>query len=160
MRDNVYEGMFILDSNSYARDAAALSGRVVEMIEKHGGEILASRLWAEQKLAYPINGQRKGTYWLTYFRIESTRLVELNRAARINDDILRSLVLKIDPRLVDPMVTHALQGKSTPEAEGSEDGGEKAETDKPQTEKPAGEEAEASEAEASEVKASEVKAEA
>ena len=135
MAENVYEGMFILDSNHYARDAAATSGAVVEIIEKNGGELLASRLWSEQKLAYPINGQRKGAYWLTYFKIDTDRLTDLNRATRLNDSILRSLVIKIDPRLVDAMVAHALgqttsdesaEGESAAEGEGKD--GEKKET--------------------------------
>jgi small subunit ribosomal protein S6 len=77
------------------------------MVEKCGGELLASRLWNELKLAYPIKGHRKGAYWLTYFRLESTRLVEFNRACRLEDDILRHLALKVDPRLVDTLVAHA-----------------------------------------------------
>ena len=71
--------------------------------------MLASRLWEECRLAYPINGQRKGTYWLTYFRLESRSLSELNRECRLNEAILRSLVLKVDwPRIVDVLVGHAL----------------------------------------------------
>ena len=72
-----------------------------------GGELLASRLWNEQKLAYPINGHRKGTYWLSYVRVESTNLVKFNRACQLNDNILRHLAVKLDPRLVDPMVAVA-----------------------------------------------------
>ena len=49
MTTNVYEGMFILDSNRYARDPAGVSGQVVEMIQKLGGEILVSRLWEERR---------------------------------------------------------------------------------------------------------------
>ena len=120
MAEQVYEGMFILDSNHYAKDAAATSGAVEKLIEKNGGELLASRLWSEQKLAYEINGHRKGTYWLTYFRVDTQRLADINRAARLNDSVLRSLVIKIEPRLVDPMVAHALgKTESQPaEAEG------------------------------------------
>ena len=103
---NVYEGMFILDSNRYARDPAKVSGGVSELVEQQGGEMLVSRLWNEQKLAYPVKGHRKGTYWLTYFRMDSTRLSDLNHPCKLNGDILRSLVLKIDPRLVDAMVEH------------------------------------------------------
>ena len=43
MAVNVYEGMFILDSNRYSRDAAGVSGQIPEMIQKLGGEMLASR---------------------------------------------------------------------------------------------------------------------
>ena len=115
MAENVYEGMYILDSNLYARDPHGVSGKLNEMIEKHGGTLLASRLWSEQKLAYPIGNHRKGTYWLTYFRIDSGKLNELNGATRLNEGVLRSLVLKIEPRLVDAMVAHA-RGE-TPAAE-------------------------------------------
>ncbi|HUG71529.1 MAG TPA: 30S ribosomal protein S6 [Pirellulaceae bacterium] len=107
MAQNVYECLFILDSNRYARDPNGVSGAIPEMVEKLEGEVLANRLWNEQRLAYPINGQRKGTYWLTYFRIESTRLPEFNRACQLNDNILRNLTIKVDPRLVETLVAHA-----------------------------------------------------
>lgn len=90
-----------------------VSGGLVDLIEKCGGEILASRLWFEQKLAYPVNGHRKGTYWLTIFRLESTELTNFNRQCRLNETILRQLALKVEPRLVNVLVEHA-QGGSNP----------------------------------------------
>lgn len=113
MTTNVYETLFILDSNRYARDAAAVSGTIPSIIEKLGGEVLANRLWNEQKLAYPIRGHRKGTYWLTYFRLDSARLSEFNRQCRLNENILRNLTLSVDPRLVELLVAHA-QGVKPP----------------------------------------------
>ena len=103
----VYETMFILDANKHARDPHGVQATIPEMIQASGGEILVSRLWNEQKLAYPIKGQHKGTYWLTYFRMESTKLAEFNRACQLNDYVLRHLALKVEPRLVDTLVAHA-----------------------------------------------------
>ena len=80
------------------------------MIQKLGGEILVSRLWEDRRLEYPINGHRRGTYWLTYFKLDSKQLVALNRQCQLNDTIVRMLFLKIDPRLVDAVVEHAKQG--------------------------------------------------
>lgn len=107
MTTKVYETLFILDSNRYARDPGAVSGTIPAMIEKLGGEVLANRLWIEQKLAYPIQGHRKGTYWLTYFRLDSNRLTEFNRQCQLNENILRNLTLTVEPRLVDVLVSHA-----------------------------------------------------
>ena len=107
MATKVYEGMFLLDSNRYARDPGGVSGQITQIVEKCGGEILASRLWNEQKLAYTIEGHRKGTYWLTYFRLDSGKQGELTRACRLNENILRNLVIRIDDRLVDTLVRHA-----------------------------------------------------
>lgn len=104
---NVYECMFILDSNNYARDPSGVSGRIPKMVAQFGGEVLASRLWNEQRLAYSIKGHRKGTYWLSYFRMDSTKLAAFRRACQLNEDIIRSLMLKVDPRLVETLVAHA-----------------------------------------------------
>lgn len=118
MAANVYEGMFILDANRFGRDPEAVSNQISTAIEGLEGEMLVSRLWEERRLAYPIEGHRKGTYWLTYFRLDGTRLVELQRQFQIADDILRVLFLKVDPRIVDALVAHAQTGSAS-----SADGG-------------------------------------
>lgn len=110
MSTNVYEGMFILDSNRYGRDAGGVANQITGIIAKCGGEILVSRLWEERRLAYPIKGQRKGTYWLTYFRLDPKQVSAVNRESQLNDNILRNLVVKIDARIADALVAHALAG--------------------------------------------------
>ncbi|TWT47667.1 30S ribosomal protein S6 [Botrimarina hoheduenensis] len=107
MTDNVYEGLFIFDSNKYARDHDALPKAVEEVISNAGGEVLVSRLWEERRLAYAIKNQRKGAYWLMYFRLGSQHLTGLNRSCELNESVLRHLVLKIHPRLVEPILAHA-----------------------------------------------------
>jgi small subunit ribosomal protein S6 len=108
----VYEGMFILNANRYGRDPEGVSGQLGQMVEKAGGEMLVSRLWEERRLAYPIAGQRKGIYWLTYFRLDGTSLVGIQRECDLNDNVLRVLFLKVDPRIVDTLVAHALSGRT------------------------------------------------
>lgn len=107
---NVYEGMFILDPSKYSRDPVATSQQIGDMIVQNGGTVLASRLWDERKLAYPINGHKKGVYWLTYFKMPGEGITPLERQCEITDDILRKLVLKIEPRIADALVQHALAG--------------------------------------------------
>ncbi len=99
--------MFIFDSNAYARDPGAVSGRIPKMIEKCGGELLASRLWFEQRLAFPIKGNRKGSYWLSFFRMESERVAAFNRECQLDDSILRHLTLKVDPRMAEIRISQA-----------------------------------------------------
>ena len=125
MAENVYECMFIFNANAYARNPAGVANSVEELVKSVGGELLASRLWNEQKLAYPIKGNRKGAYWLTYFRLETSKMAKFNRACQLNDSILRHLAIKLDPRLVDPMVAVA-KGEVPP----SDDAAATEETDK------------------------------
>jgi small subunit ribosomal protein S6 len=114
---NVYEGMFILDSNRFGRDSDAVSGQIQETVEKAGGQLLVHRLWEERRLAYPIKGQRKGTYWLTYFRLDSNQLVAVRRQFQLSENILRMLILKVEPRIVDALVAHAQSATFTPAPE-------------------------------------------
>jgi small subunit ribosomal protein S6 len=104
---NVYELMLILDSTRFGRDPDGVSGLLADLITKAGGEILVSRLWEERRLAYPIKGQRKGTYWLIYLSLDSLQLTGLRRQFEISEAIIRFMFLKIDPRIIDALVTHA-----------------------------------------------------
>jgi small subunit ribosomal protein S6 len=113
----VYEGLFILDANKFARERDNLAREVEGLVEAVDGELLVSRLWEERRLAYPLKGQRKGAYWLMYFRMPTLRLTELTRACEINDSILRQLFVKLPPALVDPIIAHAKGEAVAPVAE-------------------------------------------
>ncbi|MFN9367509.1 MAG: 30S ribosomal protein S6 [Planctomycetia bacterium] len=110
----VYEGMFILDPAKYSRDPAGSAQQINDLIAQFGGTVLAARLWDERKLAYPIKGHKKGVYWLTYFKMPGGQLTALERQCEISDDIIRKLVLKIDDRIADALVQHALAGEAAP----------------------------------------------
>jgi len=116
----LYEGMFILDSGRYSRDNAGVVSELEEIIRSHGGEIEISRLYEERRLAYPINGHRKGTYWLTYFRIDGPQIPLITRQCEINDTILRQLFLKVHPKLTEAILAHA-SGQSLGEDETEEE---------------------------------------
>src|SRR6516165_6420498 len=71
MPANVYECMFLLDTNKVAGDVPAAAKQLHAILERNQAEVLASRPWDERRLAYPINGHKKGLYYLTYFRTEA-----------------------------------------------------------------------------------------
>lgn len=107
MAQNTYETLLILDSNLYARDPGGVSKQVSDIIEEAGGTVLVNRLWMEQKLAYPIDKHQKGTYWLTYFEMEGVNLPKIDRAFQLCEPVLRQLTLKLEPRLVEPVLANA-----------------------------------------------------
>ncbi|GIW97471.1 MAG: 30S ribosomal protein S6 [Pirellulaceae bacterium] len=108
MATGCYDCFFLLDSNKYNRDPGGVAAWIQKAIEDHDGEVLVNRLWEERKLAYPINGHQKGTYWISFFRMDTQRLKEFERACQLNETIMRFLVTKVDPRLIDTLVDHAL----------------------------------------------------
>jgi small subunit ribosomal protein S6 len=111
LAQRIYEALFLLDPVRYAHDPVGISGVVNRLIESAGGEILVSRLWDERRLAYPIRGHRKGVYWLTYFRLDGSKLGELKRQCYLDSNILRVMILRIDPRIADTLVEHARSGQ-------------------------------------------------
>lgn len=110
MTEHIYEGLFILDTEKYSRDPEGVSNQIAETIEAMGGSVSVTRLWEERRLAYPIKGQKRGTYWLTYFRLDTDKVKDLNRQFQINGNVLRFLILAVDPRLEEMLVEHAKAG--------------------------------------------------
>jgi small subunit ribosomal protein S6 len=120
--------MFLLDTNKVAGDQAAAGKMVQGILERNHAEVLASRPWDERKLAYPIKAHKKGLYYLTYFRSEGKNLAAIERDFVLNETILRSLIIAIDPKLVDIMLTlardeHPVALQTVHEPPPDEDGG-------------------------------------
>lgn len=104
---NTYESLFILDSNHYARDPGGVAKQLDDIITAAGGEVLVSRMWMEQKLAYPIDKHQKGTYYLIYFAMEGPSLPVIDRAFKLCEPVIRELTIRLDPRLVEPILANA-----------------------------------------------------
>ena len=107
--EKLYEGMFLLNSGKYASDPDGVSNQVVGILEKAGATVVAHRPWQDGRLAYLIEGHRKGLHFLTYFRMDGQGLSDVTRACKLNDVILRHLVIKQPKKLFDAMVA-ALNG--------------------------------------------------
>ena len=107
MAKNTYETLLILDSNHYARDPGGVSKQVSDILTQAGGEVHVNRLWMEQKLAYPIDKHQKGTYWLAYYEIEGVKIPEIDRALQLAEPVIRHLTIKLEPRLVEPILANA-----------------------------------------------------
>lgn len=117
MPANTYEAMFLLDSTKTAASWDDSVKHVHDILTKHDSEIIASRQWDERRLAYPVNGHKKGTYLLTYFRTDSSKLKEINADCHLSDVILRELILKVEPKLVDHLVNQAMTSTPNVDAE-------------------------------------------
>ena len=117
MPKNTYETLLILDSNHYARDPGGVSKQLDTLFAEAGADVQVSRLWEERKLAYPINGHQKGTYWLVYSEMDGPALPNLKRALQLAEAVMRELTIKLDPRLVEPILANARGESVEPETE-------------------------------------------
>lgn len=114
---NTYEAMFLLDAAKAANAWDDTVKHVHDILGKHNSEIVASRQWDERRLAYTVDGHKKGTYLLTYFRTEGGNIDEIVADCRLSDVILRELVLKVHPKLVEHLMNQAMTSTPSVEAE-------------------------------------------
>ncbi len=107
MAVHTYDCTVILDSSKYSRDPGGMAEQLKQIFTNAGGEILVSRLWEDRRLAYPIEGHRKGAYWITFFNADPLKIQKIERDLQLNEGVLRSLTLKVDPRIADALVAQA-----------------------------------------------------
>src|SRR5947209_18083571 len=107
MPANIYECMFLLDTTKVGGDVPAADKQLRTVLEKNQAEVLVSRPWDERRLAYPVKNQKKGLYYLTYFKSEGKNLPNIEHDCALSELILRILILKIDPKLTETMLALA-----------------------------------------------------
>jgi small subunit ribosomal protein S6 len=125
MATNLYECMFLLDTSKMGGDVPGAAQALHSIMERHKAEVLASRPWEERRLAYPISGQKKGQYYLMYFKSDGKELINIERDLRLTETLLRHMVLKIDPKMEEIMLSvgrnpQAMALQSVQEVEGAD----------------------------------------
>lgn len=67
-----------------------------EVITKNGGEIETCLDMGMRNLAYEIEKNKRGYYFVIYFKAQPSLIAELERNYRINEDVLRFIVIKYE----------------------------------------------------------------
>lgn len=68
--------------------------KYARVINDGGGELTGLETWGRRQLAYEINHQSEGVYYFYKFRGNNDILNELGRQLRIDESVLRHLVIK------------------------------------------------------------------
>ena len=92
----LYEGLFLMNQQAISGDLNATLDVVRDMLERAGAEILSLRKWDERRLAYPVKGQKRGTYVLTLFRVNPVQIANIERDCNLSDEVLRELMTRAD----------------------------------------------------------------
>jgi len=72
--------------------------RVTRAIVNAGGGLSKISPWGKRRLAYPIQHHRDASYFLIHFDIEPAAVREIERGLLISEEILRHLVVLLEPR--------------------------------------------------------------
>ena len=107
-RINAYEGMFLFPQ-TVAADLQGAADHILEILSKGGAELISLCKWDERRLAYDIKGNKRGVYFLTYFKCDALKLAAIERDARLSEKLLRSMIVRADH--VTPEQMAAMEGR-------------------------------------------------
>lgn len=91
-----YEVVYIFDPELTEEAIGAKLGQFHALIRTEGAEAPALNQWGRRTLAYPIKNRDTGYYVVANFEAETTALPEFERAVRLDEGVLRYLVVLND----------------------------------------------------------------
>ncbi len=97
---NKYETVMVLSTKLGEEGAAELVERFKALIAANG-TVESVDDWGKRRLAYLINKEAEGYYTLINFESTPAFTAELDRRYNITDGVLRSIIVKKDPRYAD-----------------------------------------------------------
>jgi small subunit ribosomal protein S6 len=90
---NNYELTLILDSQLPEDQIHSRVQKVTALLGARGAEVVHVERWGMRKLAYEIRKRQQGFYTLIQFRSNGDPLRELDQACRLDEGIIRHVVL-------------------------------------------------------------------
>jgi len=89
-----YELVVIFDPSLKEEDIEKQLSNITSLLEKEKCKVSNIDKWGSRKLAYPIKKQENGYYVIVYFNGDSNVVNELDRINKIDDKVLRHLIVK------------------------------------------------------------------
>ena len=93
-----YELLFFVTPTISDEDRVAVMKRIETTIAEGAGKVDNVDEWGKRKLAYEINGLTDGDYTLVNFHADPQNVAELDRVLRINDAVVRHMIVKREDR--------------------------------------------------------------
>ena len=91
-----YESVVITRPELTESQVESLINELTSIISTENGKVHSTESWGLRNLAYKINKNKKGHYFLINIDCNPSAIFEYERQMRINEDIIRFLTIKID----------------------------------------------------------------
>ena len=101
-RINKYEGFFLFPQAALA-DLGGAVEHLTNLLNRAEADVLALAKWDERRLAFDIDGNKRGLYLLAYFKAPASNMADFERDCNLSEHVLRSIVLRADHLTEDEM---------------------------------------------------------
>ncbi|WP_052890635.1 30S ribosomal protein S6 [Thermogemmatispora carboxidivorans] len=95
-----YELGFILHPEVSEERTRTILERIEQIVTAHDGQVVRVNYWGRRRLAYPIEHHRDGIYIFVDMSVSAETLPELDRTLKVSEEVLRHLIKRRDPRVV------------------------------------------------------------
>ena len=94
-RTGLYEGMFLFPQAVTANLQEAID-HLKDILDKSKATVINFSKWDDRRLAYEIDSNKRGVYFLVYFNAPTSAISELERRCNQSEQLLRMMVTKAE----------------------------------------------------------------
>ncbi len=92
---NCYEGLFLF-AQTAAGDLQSAVDHLKEILTRAEVKIISFRKWDERRLAFEIERNRRGLFFLVYFEAPGSAIARIERACNLSEQVLRSMMIRAE----------------------------------------------------------------
>ena len=100
LMNSYYELTYIISPVLEDEQYPTVIQRINDLITSNGGTVEEVEEWGLRKFAYEMDKKQTGFYVNLYFEGPATTIEPIERAMRIDDEIMRYLTLKYDAKMM------------------------------------------------------------
>ncbi|HIC64463.1 MAG: 30S ribosomal protein S6 [Paracoccus sp. (in: a-proteobacteria)] len=100
----LYEHVLIARQDLSNTQAEGLIEHFSTVLADNGGKVVDNEYWGVRTLAYKINKNRKGHYAFLRSDAPSDAVQEMERLARLHDDVMRVMTIRVDQHEEGPSI--------------------------------------------------------
>ncbi|MBR5625166.1 MAG: 30S ribosomal protein S6 [Alphaproteobacteria bacterium] len=109
-----YESVLVFRQDMTEPQVKEKAAKYTEIIKELGGDVKSTEFWGLKNLAYIIRKNRKAHYVMLNIELDGSKITELERRARIDEDVIRFLNVRVEELSTTPSI---MMKKNTEEAE-------------------------------------------
>ena len=121
---NIYETMFVVNNVTVDESVTKATVEKFTSLIANNGEIIKVSEWGKKRLAYPIDDMTDGYFTVVWFRSEPDFPSELERLYNIDENVIRSIVLRLEEEPATAPAPEAKPAESTEEETVAEESAE------------------------------------
>lgn len=109
-----YESVLVFRQDLTEPQVKEKAAKYTEIVKELGGDVKSTEFWGLKNLAYVIRKNRKAHYVMLNIELLGAQVAELERRARIDEDVIRFLNVRVDELAKQPSI---MMKKNNEEAE-------------------------------------------